>query len=193
MTKYLRITGCLMLVSLFFSLAAYAQTDAATLVGTVSDGSGAVLANEVVTIVNVDTNARTVVKTDANGNYTATPLKIGSYTVAVQATGFKEVTRTGIVLNVQDRVRVDFTLQVGSVNEQLTVNDAAPLLQTETSALGEVVNGKQIADLPLNGRDYTQLASLTTGVVKVAESGNGLTGGVVSSTNGNAGGSFSAC
>jgi hypothetical protein len=191
MTKYLRITGCLMLVSLFFSLAAYAQTDAATLVGTVSDGSGAVLANEVVTIVNVDTNARTVVKTDANGNYTATPLKIGSYTVAVQATGFKEVTRTGIVLNVQDRVRVDFTLQVGSVNEQLTVNDAAPLLQTETSALGEVVNGKQIADLPLNGRDYTQLASLTTGVVKVAESGNGLTGGVVSSTNGNAGGSFS--
>src|SRR5207253_5215327 len=73
----------------------------------------------------------------------------------------------------------------------ITVTGAPPLLQTESSALGDVVDSKQIADLPLNGRDYTQLASLTTGVVKVAESGNSLTGGVTSSTNGNAGGSFS--
>jgi hypothetical protein len=190
MTKYVRIIGGLLLVSLFCSLAAYAQTDTATLVGTVVDGSGAVLPNEVVTIVNLGTNARTVVKTDSNGSYTATSLKIGNYSVAVRATGFKEVTRTGIVLNVQDRLRVDFTLQVGSVNEQLTVNGAPPQLQTETSALGEVVEGKQIADLPLNGRDYTQLVALTTGVTKIAESGNVITGGTASATNGNAGGAF---
>jgi outer membrane receptor protein involved in Fe transport len=190
MTKYLRIIGCLLLVWLFTSVAAYGQTDTATLVGTVVDRSGAVLPNEVVTIVNVDTNAKTVVKTDANGNYTATPLKIGNYTVGVHAVGFKEVTRTGIVLNVQDRLRVDFNLQVGSVNEQTTVNDAPTLLQSESSTLGDVVGSKQISDLPLNGRDYTQLAALTTGVIKITESGNGLTGGATSASNGNAGGTF---
>jgi hypothetical protein len=190
MTKYLRIIGCVLLVSLFSSLAAYGQTDSATIVGTVSDNSGAVLANGVVTIINVGTNAKTVLKTDVNGNYVATPLKIGNYTVGVEAQGFKEVTRTGIVVNVQDRLRVDFTMQVGSLNEQVTVSDAPPLLQSESSALGDVVGSKQIADLPLNGRDYTQLAALTTGVTRVTESGNGLTGGATSAANGNAGGSF---
>src|SRR5882672_7940501 len=90
MTKNLRIIGCLLL-SLFCSLAAYGQTDAATIVGTVVDNSGAVLANEAVTIINVGTNAKTTVKTDSSGNYVATPLKIGTYSVAVEAQGFKGV------------------------------------------------------------------------------------------------------
>lgn len=143
------------------------------------------------TIINTGNNAKIVVKTDSSGNYSATPLKIGTYTVSVEAQGFKSVARNGIVLNVQDRLRVDFTLQIGSVSEKLVVTSSAPLLQSESSALGDVIESKQIADLPLNGRDYTQLASLTTGVVKVTESGNGLTGGAQSSANGNAGGSFS--
>ena len=129
------------------------------------------------TIINTGNNAKIVVKTDSSGNYSATPLKIGTYTVSVEAQGFKSVARNGIVLNVQDRLRVDFTLQIGSVSEKLVVTSSAPLLQSESSALGDVIESKQIADLPLNGRDYTQLASLTTGVVKVTESGNGLTGG----------------
>src|SRR5882672_3244800 len=190
MTKQLRLIGCLLVALLFSSLAAYGQTDTATIVGTVVDHSGAVLPNGVVTITNLGTNAKTVVKTGADGSYIATPLKIGNYTVGVAAQGFKEVTRTGIVLNVQDRLRVDFTLQVGSVNEQLTVSDAAPLLQSESSALGSVVESQQIAELPLNGRDYTQLVALTTGVTKITESGNGLTGGRASASNGNAGGTF---
>jgi len=190
MTKQLRLIGCLLVALLFSSLAAYGQTDTATIVGTVVDHSGAVLPNGVVTITNLGTNAKTVVKTGADGSYIATPLKIGNYTVGVAAQGFKEVTRTGIVLNVQDRLRVDFTLQVGSVNEQMTVNDAAPLLQSESSALGSVVESQQIAELPLNGRDYTQLVALTTGVTKITESGNGLTGGRASASNGNAGGTF---
>src|SRR5882757_5083330 len=189
-TRYLGIIACLLASSFLLSTAAFAQTDTATIVGTVVDKSGAVLPDSVVTLTNLGTNARTVVKTDAGGNYIATPLKIGNYSVSVQVQGFKEVTRAGIVLSVQDRLRVDFALQVGSVNEQVTVNEAAPLLQTESSALGEVIDGKQIVDLPLNGRDYTQLAALTTGVIKVTESGNGLTGGATSATNGNAGGSF---
>jgi hypothetical protein len=191
MMKRLWIIALLLLVTLFASVATYGQTDAATVVGTVIDNSGAVLPNLTVTIINVNTNAKVMVKTDASGNYVATPLKIGNYSVRVEAPGFKEITRTGIVLNVQDRLRVDFTLQVGSVNEQMVVTSSAPLLQSESSALGDVIESKQIADLPLNGRDYTQLAALTTGVVKVTESGNGLTGGAQSAANGNAGGSFS--
>jgi len=189
-TKPLRIIGCLLLVSLFSSLAAYGQTDTAAIVGTVVDHSGAVLPNGVVTIINLGTNAKTVVKTGADGSYIATPLKIGNYTVGVEAQGFKAVTRTGIVLNVQDRVRVDFTLQVGSVNEQMTVDDAAPLLQSESSALGTVIQSQQITDLPLNGRDYAQLAVLTTGVTRILESGSGIDRSV-SPANHNAGGAFS--
>ena len=190
MTKDLRIIGCLLLGSLFSSLAAYGQTDTASIVGTAVDASGAALPNAVVTLVNLGTNLKTVAKTDSAGNYIATPLKIGNYSVAVEVQGFKGVTRTGIVLQVQDRLRVDFTLQVGSVSEQITVRDAAPLLQSESSALGDVIESQQIADLPLNGRDYTQLVALTTGVTKITESGIGLSGGSVTASNGNAGGAF---
>ena len=190
MTKDLRIIGCLLLAFLFSSLAAYGQTDTASIVGTVVDASGAALPNAVVTLVNLGTNLKTVAKTDSAGNYIATPLKIGEYSVAVEVQGFKGVTRTGIVLQVQDRLRVDFTLQVGSVSEQITVRDAAPLLQSESSALGNVIESQQIADLPLNGRDYTQLIALTTGVTKIAESGIGLNGGSSTASNGNAGGAF---
>ncbi len=185
-----RMISCLLFASLFSTLAAYGQTDTAAIVGTVADQSGAVVPDAVVTLINVGTNAKTVAKTNADGNYIATPLKIGNYTVGVEAQGFKSITRTGIVLNVQDRLRVDLSLEIGSVNEQITVNAAAPLLQSESSALGEVVESRRIADLPLNGRDYTQLVALTTGVTKVTESGNGLTGGAVSASNGNAGGAF---
>ncbi|HZR58860.1 MAG TPA: TonB-dependent receptor [Terriglobales bacterium] len=181
---------CLMLALLAVPVAVFGQTDAATIVGTITDKSGAALSNATVTVVNVGTNAKTVIKTNAEGNYVATPLKIGNYSVAVEVQGFKEITRTGIVLQVQDRLRVDFTMQVGSVAEQVTVTGAPPLLQSESSALGDVIESKQIAELPLNGRDYTQLAALTTGVIKITESGNGLTGGGSSATNGNAGGNF---
>jgi outer membrane receptor protein involved in Fe transport len=190
MTKQLRLIGCLLLASLFCSLTAYGQTDTASIVGTVVDASGAALPNAVVTLINLGTNLKTVAKTDSAGNYIATPLKIGNYSVAVEVQGFKGVTRTGIVLQVQDRLRVDFALQVGSVSEQITVRDAAPLLQSESSALGNVIESQQIADLPLNGRDYTQLVALTTGVTKITESGIGLSGGSVTASNGNAGGAF---
>ena len=106
-------------------------------------------------------------KTDSNGTFVATPLKIGDYSVAVEAPGFKSATQTGINLNVQDRLRVDFTMQIGSVSEQVVVNTAAPQLQSESSTLGDVIEGKQVAALPLNGRDYTQLVALTTGVTRL--------------------------
>ena len=118
-----------------------------------------------------------------------TPLRIGNYSVAVEAPGFKTETHSGIVLQVQDRVRVDFTMQVGAVSDTVSVQESTPVIQTETSALGDVVASQQITDMPLNGRDYTQLATLTTGVIKITENGGGING-ATSATNGNAGGAF---
>jgi hypothetical protein len=165
------------------------QVDTATIVGTVHDSSGAVVPAASVTATAVDTNIQTPVRTDAAGNYVITPLKIGAYSITVEAQGFKKETRSGVTLQVQDRVRVDFNLEVGSVSETIDVSTEVPVVQTESSALGDVIGSRQITDLPLNGRDYTQLATLTTGVAKISENGGGINGSTTA-TNGNAGGAF---
>jgi len=166
-----------------------AQVDTATIVGTVQDATGAVVPASTVTATEVNTNIKTSTRADAAGNYVITALKVGTYAVAVEAQGFKKETRSGVVLQVQDRLRIDFTLQVGSVNEAVNVEEAIPVVQTETSALGDVVTSQQVTDLPLNGRDFTQLATLTTGVIKITES-SGSINGATSQSNGNAGGAF---
>jgi hypothetical protein len=166
-----------------------AQVDTATVVGTVRDSSGAVVPRASVTATATDTNISVTTSTDAAGDYVITPLRIGNYAVAVEAQGFKRETRAGVVLQVQDRVRVDFTLQVGALTEAVNIEAAVPVVQTESSALGDVIESRQITDLPLNGRDYTQLATLTTGVVKITENGGGING-ATSASNGNAGGAF---
>ena len=177
------------LTALVCGTLAYCQVDTATIVGTVHDISGAVIVGGTITVTATDTGIKTVARTDSTGNYVVTPLRIGNYSVAVEASGFKKETHSGIVLQVQDRLRVDFTMQVGSVNETVNVEEAVPVVQTESSALGDVVASQQITDMPLNGRDYTQLATLTTGVIKITENGGGING-ATSATNGNAGGAF---
>src|SRR5256885_508887 len=112
-TKHLRILSFFLFASCLLCLRAYGQTDTGAIVGTITDSSGASVPNATVTLTNVGTNAKTLLKTDKQGTYIATSLKIGNYAVHVHAEGFKEVTRNGIVLNVQDRLPVDFTLQVG--------------------------------------------------------------------------------
>ncbi len=180
-------------IHIFFLMAALAtlnaQVDTATIVGTVHDASGAVVPQASVTATATDTNIRVATRSDAAGDFVITPLKIGNYAVTVEAQGFKRETRAGIVLQVQDRVRVDFTLQVGSLNEAVNIEADVPVVQTESSSLGDVIGSRQITDLPLNGRDYTQLATLTTGVVKITENGGGINGSTTA-TNGNAGGAF---
>jgi len=166
-----------------------AQVDTATIVGTVQDSSGAIVPGASVTATEVNTNIKTSTRTDTAGNYVLTPLKIGNYAVAVEAQGFKKETRGGVVLQVQDRVRVDFALQIGSISEAINIEADVPVVQTESSSLGDVIASRQITDLPLNGRDYTQLATLTTGVTKITENGGGING-ATSATNGNAGGAF---
>jgi len=169
------------------ALTASAQVDTATVTGTVRDSTGAVLPNVTVTATEMDTGIHTTVKTGTDGNYVITPLKIGRYSVSAQATGFQTQTQQNIVLNVQQNQRLDFALHVGSVTQTAEVTAAAPLLETENASLGDVVAAQQVEQLPLNGRRYTDLAELTSGVSKVIE---GPVNGGSTPTNGNAGGSF---
>ena len=182
------VLRCLILAAFVAPVAVYGQTDTATILGTVVDGGGAAVAGAVVTVTDTATSTRTAVKTNSLGAYVATPLRIGNYSVSVESQGFKTETRNNVVLQVQDRLRVDFALQVGSVQEQVVVDSAPPMLQLDSSELGQVIDSQQILDLPLNGRDYTQLVSLTSGVIKIKE-GSSLTG-TTTASNGNAGGSF---
>ncbi len=189
MNRILWVLSYFVLAAMLVPHVAQGQADMATIVGTVVDSSGAVVPNCDITLTKVGTDTKTNVKTDAQGTYIATPLRVGNYLVTAEAHGFKTETQTGIVLEVQDRLKVDFRLQVGSVNERVDVHAATPVIETESSALGDVVASEQVVDLPLNGRDYTQLATLTTGVVKITENGGGINGSTTP-TNGNAGGAF---
>jgi len=144
----------------------FAQVDTGSLVGTVKDASGAVLPNVSVTATNVDTGVPTSAKTELSGNYVITPLHIGRYSVSVEVTGFRREIRKDIVLDVQQTIKLDFTLQVGSISETMEVSGAPPLLETESASLGDVVTSDTVELLPLNGRRYTDLAELTSGVSK---------------------------
>jgi hypothetical protein len=169
------------------AVSGFAQVDTGNLVGTIKDPSGAVLSGVTVTATNIDTAVSTVVKSEPTGNFVITPLKIGRYSVSVEASGFRKEVRQNIVLDVQQTIRLDFTLQVGSVTQTTEVSGAAPLLETENASLGDVVTSQVVEELPLNGRRYTDLATLTSGVAKIVE---GPVNGGSTPTNGNAGGNF---
>src|SRR5215469_3223707 len=112
---------------------ALAQSTTGSIGGTVMDPSGAVIPNAAITVTDLGTNIETKTTTDQNGSYVITPLPIGLYSVAVEAKGFKKFVASGIQLNVQDRLRVDATLQLGQGAETVSVEAAAPLLETGTS------------------------------------------------------------
>ncbi len=145
--------GMLTILTLFVLPASllFAQRDTGTIVGTVTDSSGGVIPGVSITMRNVETNQPFSTVTDATGNYAAPLLRTGTYEVAAELTGFKKQTRTAIRLNVQDRIKVDFTLEVGNVSETVEVTGEAIKTQSETSSLGHVVDSKTITELPLNG------------------------------------------
>jgi hypothetical protein len=150
-----------------FSLAlasiASAQVDTGTISGTVRDSGGAVIQNALVTVVNPSNGSSYSTHTNKDGLYTVVDLKPGTYTVSVRTPGFDTFIKTGIDLRVQDRRAVDFALVVGHRATSIQVRDTAPLLETQTSSLGHVVERKEVQNLPLNGRNYIQLATLGVG------------------------------
>jgi len=140
------------------------QTTSGSIVGTVTDPTGAAISGASVTVTNLDSHIGSQFVTDATGSYVATPLLIGRYSVAVQAQGFKKSLVPAVTVDVLDRVRIDLELRVGdAATESVDVRAGTPLLESETSNLGQVVDSERIVDLPLNGRYFTRLAVLTAG------------------------------
>ena len=140
-----------------------AQQDTGVITGAILDASGAPIANAVVEVKNAGTGIVLRVKASAEGSYTTPPLRIGTYSVTVEAPGFKRAIREALTLNVQDRLPVSFTLEIGDVQQSVEVTADVPLLQSGTSSLGQVIETKKMVDLPLNGRNFIQLITLSTG------------------------------
>ena len=144
---------------------AAAQTDTASIVGTVRDSSGAVLPGVTVTATETKTNVALTAVTNSAGQYVFPSLRIGTYTVGAELQGFKRAVTAPRTLNVQDKVEVNLSLEVGAVNEEVVVKGESPLLQTQSANIGAVVDERQLKDLPLLGRRYAELALLSPGVV----------------------------
>ncbi|MFN7976530.1 MAG: carboxypeptidase regulatory-like domain-containing protein [Vicinamibacterales bacterium] len=144
---------------------ASAQIDTGTIVGKVADESGAVLPGVTVTLTQEGTGVTISTVTNAAGEYVFPGQRIGKYTVTAELQGFKKSAYTGVQLNVQARLQLDFALGVGAITEQITVTGRVELLQTQSADIGTVVDERQVRDLPLLGRRYSELAFLVPGVV----------------------------
>ncbi|HEY8551699.1 MAG TPA: TonB-dependent receptor [Vicinamibacterales bacterium] len=139
------------------------QGTTARLVGTVKEPSGAVVPGATITAVNLDTGITREALTNEEGDYVMPNLPIGRYEVAAELTGFKRIVRSPVPLDVDQTARVDFELELGSVSETVEVVGAAPLVNSETSSLGQVIGETQVRNLPLNGRNFIQLGLLVPG------------------------------
>ncbi|MGE0884142.1 MAG: TonB-dependent receptor [Blastocatellales bacterium] len=163
---HLRLVISLLAV-LALATAAFAQFDTATVLGTVTDSNGAAVPGATVTLRNLATGVTAIARTDENGNYQFFNVKIGTYQVVAEASGFAKAAAESIQVTVNARQRVDLALKAGALTETVTISaDAVQLLETETSARGQIINRQQIVNLPLNGRAYADLALLSPGVRK---------------------------
>src|SRR5438552_1346110 len=142
----------------------HAQVDTGTILGTVTDASGAAISGAKVTLTNEGTSAALSTTTAPDGSYKFTPVRIGSYKLTASFQGFTTITQTNVVVNVGADVVVNFALNPGSVTQTVEVSAAPPVLETQSGSVGQVVDSKSVNDLPLNGRNFTFLAQLAAGV-----------------------------
>lgn len=166
---------------LLLSSSALGQTGSTgALTGTISDPSGAVVAGAQVKVTNAATGEERTGVSQENGNYTLPLLLPGSYRVEFSATGFKQAVKPVLQVNVTETARLDVQLEVGNVQEQVTVTSEAGLLQTESSTLGTVANSVAVSNLPLVNRNYTQIVTLSPGIAaevnNASEIGRGTSG-----------------
>ncbi len=143
---------------------ARAQVDQGSISGTIRDSSGAGIPGAKITVTNTATDFAITVTTDSSGNYTATPLKLGNYTVKVHAVGFAEATQDNVQVNVASTTTADVQVGVEGTQQNVVVTSAPPALQTEEASTGQVVSSEVINDTPLNGRNFTFIAQLSAGV-----------------------------
>src|SRR6266496_3772628 len=157
----------LMPTSLFAMLvatAAFAQTPTGTILGSVKDAQGGVIPGATVTATNLGTQFSRGAVTDEAGEYALRLLPVGNYMVVVAMPGFKNFTQTGIVLEVGRNARVDATIELGDVNESVTVAGDSPLVDTASASLARTVGQNEVLNLPLVNRDLYSLLSLTGGI-----------------------------
>ncbi len=143
-----------------------AQRDLGTVSGTVTDAQGAAIPNSKVTLVNDATGVANSTQTNDAGAYNVPALPPGTYTLTVEASGFQKAQQKGVLVNPGEPIAVNMTLQVGEASQTIEVTAAAPLLETETPAIGASLNSTQVSAAPLGGqRTFTFLARLSPGVV----------------------------
>lgn len=148
------------------AIPAFAQLDRGSIVGTVRDSSGALIPNASIAVTNTATGVAVTTQANTAGEYQVLSLIPGTYSVTASASGFSKAVRQGIALHVQDRLSIDFTLKVGTLQEEVVVTGREPLLQTQTADVGAVVGTERLNALPLNSRRYADLALLEPGVQK---------------------------
>src|SRR5262249_52840678 len=153
---------------------ALAQLSTATLNGVVTDSTGAVVRSASAVLRNVDTGIETQTVSNDSGNYRFSNITPGTYTLKVSAPSFTTKQVSAFVLAVNQTATIDVTLAAGATAEVVTVEATAEQLQVSSAELGTVIATKQVNDLPLNGRNFTQLLSLTPGVVPISVGQNGM-------------------
>src|SRR6202047_384342 len=154
-----------MIVLLLISVPLFSQGNAGRILGVVTDQSGGAIVGVTVTVTDTQRGVTRPLTTDAAGEYNAPNLIPGTYTVHAEAKGFKSIQRQNIILEVNQDLRVDFQLQPGDITQTITVTEAIPLVETTNAELGGTLPSEVIDNLPLNGRNFTNLLQLRPGVM----------------------------
>lgn len=176
--NFLKTVGFAVVIILVSVIALQAQTATGEVNGTVSDPNGAAVPGATVKLINQATKGETETTTNQSGYFTFVSLRPASYTLSVEVRGFKKSLTNGFALGVSETVTQNITLAVGEMSEVVEVSAGSELVQSSSSELGSVINERAVEDLPLNGRNFTQLLTLTPGVTPVSTSQNKSIGGV---------------
>ena len=183
MTRKTRATAAVVL-GLLLSVSADSQTVRGTILGTVTDVSGAIIRGAHVTVQQTSTGLIRSELSNGDGEYSIPQLPVGPYILTVEQTGFKKFERTGIELRVDDKLRIDVALPVGQLTETVAVEATSPVVATDSSTLGNVVDNRKVTELPLNGRNFLQLNLLVPGVNQGVKGSQNQTQGGSISVNG---------
>ncbi len=179
--RRLLAVGCAVAMTLVLPLAALAQVTTATVQGQVGDESGAAVPGATITARHVGTGATRIAVSDTSGSYRIAALPVGAYEIEASLTGFGKQLRSGITLRIGQEADIHFKLKVQAVTETVTVEGEAPIVETTKTVLGKTITTRQIDDLPVVGRTFTNLAFLSPGILMV---GTGAGGGTALAANG---------
>src|SRR4051794_11803435 len=167
----------LILTAVLLATALFGQQPTAEVTGIVSDASGASVPAAQIRLTNTATGIRWDAQSNESGNYTFSNLPPGPYEITVTREGFNTLNRRNINLVISQVARIDFTLNIGSTSESIDIKATAPLLESSTASVGQLIETRAVSDLPLNGRNFLQLAKLSTGVLEAKPGDRNAAGG----------------